>query len=77
MGLFVLTLCLLYNLYSQRAGILTIFKSLVSSRSRLPWWLSGKRSACQCRRQVRSLGQEDLPDKEMATHSSTLAWEIP
>ena len=26
---------------------------------------------------VRSLGQEDLPEKEMATHSSILAWEIP
>ena len=25
--------------------------------------------------QVRSLGQEDLLEKEMATHSSTLAWE--
>ena len=27
--------------------------------------------------QVGSLGQEDLPEKEMATHSSTLAWKIP
>ena len=27
--------------------------------------------------QVRSLGQEDPLEKEMATHSSTLAWEIP
>ena len=27
--------------------------------------------------QVRSLGQEDPPEKEMATHSSILAWEIP
>ena len=26
---------------------------------------------------VRSLGQEDLLVKEMATHSSILAWEIP
>ena len=26
---------------------------------------------------VRSLGQEDPLEKEMATHSSTLAWEIP
>ena len=26
---------------------------------------------------VRSLGQEDPPEKEMATHSSILAWEIP
>ena len=27
--------------------------------------------------QVRSLGQEDPLEKEMAAHSSTLAWKIP
>ena len=27
--------------------------------------------------QVESLGQEDPLEKAMATHSSTLAWEIP
>ena len=27
--------------------------------------------------QVQSLGQEDTLEKEMATHSSILAWEIP
>ena len=27
--------------------------------------------------QVRSLGQEDPLEKEMATHSSTVAWRIP
>ena len=26
---------------------------------------------------VQSLGQEDCLEKEMATHSSILAWEIP
>ena len=26
---------------------------------------------------VRSLGQEDTLEKEMAIHSSTLAWKIP
>ena len=26
---------------------------------------------------VRSLGQEDPLEKEMATHSSSLAWKIP
>ena len=26
---------------------------------------------------VQSLGREDPPEKEMATHSSTLAWRIP
>ena len=44
----------------------------------------GKESVCQCRRpltlqetQLRSLGQEDPLEKEMATHSSILAWKIP
>ena len=27
--------------------------------------------------QVRSLGQEDLLEKEIETHSSILAWKIP
>ena len=27
--------------------------------------------------QVRSLGRKDPLEKEMATHSSTLAWKIP
>ena len=27
--------------------------------------------------QVQSLGQEDLLEKEMATHSNILAWKIP
>ena len=42
---------------------------------------SGKESACQCRRQeetkLPSLGQEDPLEKEVATHSSSLAWKIP
>ena len=27
--------------------------------------------------QVRSLGQEDPLEKDMATHSSTFAWKVP
>ena len=41
----------------------------------------GKEPACQCRRLketwVRSLGQEDPLEKDMATHSSIFAWKIP
>ena len=44
----------------------------------LSQWL---RSACSCRRLretwVRSLGWEDPLEKEMTTHSSIYAWEIP
>ena len=47
--------------------------------SELPWWLSGKESACQGRRCGidQSLGWEDSLEKKMATHSSILAWEMP
>ena len=47
----------------------------------LPWWFSGKDSACHVgdlqEMQVQSLGQEDPLEKEMATHSSILVWRIP
>ena len=41
----------------------------------LPWWLIGNESVQEM--QVRTLGQEDPLEKEMATHSSILSWEIP
>ena len=36
-----------------------------------------KRLPAMWETQVQSLGWEDLLEKEMATHSSTLAWRIP
>ena len=52
-----------------------------------PGGLEGKASACnadsgvesgvQLNSEVQSLSQEDPLEKEMATHSSTLAWKIP
>ena len=36
-----------------------------------------KASAYKAETWVQSLGQEDLLEKEMATHSTTLAWKIP
>ena len=36
-----------------------------------------KRLATMQETWVRSLGREDSLEKEMATHSSTLAWKIP
>ena len=36
-----------------------------------------KESACNAGDQVQSLGWEDPLEKEMATHSSILTWEIP
>ena len=43
----------------------------------LLWWLSGKESACWYIRWVQTLSQKDTLEKEMATHSSILAWKIP
>ena len=44
----------------------------------LPWWLSGKESACQFRRHGINpwVGKIQL-EKEMEPHSGILAWEIP
>ena len=45
-----------------------------------PGGYSGKEPTCQYKRPkrwVQSLGQEDLPEEGMATHSSILAWKIP
>ena len=36
-----------------------------------------KRLSTMQETRVRSLGWEDLLEKEMATHSSSLAWKIP
>ena len=42
-----------------------------------PGGSDSKESACSAGDWVRSLGQEDPLEKEMATHSSILAWKIP
>ena len=57
---------------------------------RVTWWLRSfvlvsrdlvaqtvKRLPTMWETRVRSLGQEDPLEKEMATYSSTLAWKIP
>ena len=36
-----------------------------------------KRLPAMWETQLRSLGREDTLEKEMATHSSTLAWKVP
>ena len=45
--------------------------------SSLPRWLSGKNPTTMQEMQVQSPGQEDPLEKEMATHSKILTWEIP
>ena len=52
-----------------REGLLMFWASLVAQMVKhLPAMQESR---------VRSLGQEDPLEKEMATHSSILAWEIP
>ena len=54
------------------------FNLFLGHNNGFPRWLSGKESACQSRSTwVRFQGQEDPLEKEMATHSSMLAWKIP
>ena len=43
----------------------------------LPRWFSGKDSACSARDMGSILGGEDPLEKEIATHSSILAWRVP
>ena len=43
----------------------------------LAWWCSGKESACNAGDEGLILGQGELQEKEMATHSRILAWRIP
>ena len=46
----------------------------------LRYWLVAqmlKRLSIMWETQVQSLGWEDLLEKEMAIHSSTIAWKIP
>ena len=45
--------------------------------SGFPGGSEDKASACNAGDPVRSLGWEDPLEKEMATHSSILAWRIP
>ena len=44
----------------------------------LLWWFGGKEPYLPMQEvQISSLGGEDPLEKEMATHSSILTWEIP
>ena len=53
--------CLIINRYKQASVVAQTVKRLPAMQEA----------------QVRSLGQEDSLKKEMATHSSTLAWKMP
>ena len=55
----------------------SVHSSQVATGQGLPWWVSDKESTCTTGDAGSVLGQEDPLEKEMAAHSSILAWEIP
>ena len=63
-----------YYLHMERQGEGGIN---TASRFRFPGGSGSQESACNVETQVWPLGQEDPLKKEMATHSSVLAWRIP
>ena len=57
-------------------------KDTIGDAYKRPWWTSLaaqtlKRLPAMRETRVQSLAWEDLLEKAMATHSSTLAWKIP
>ena len=60
----------------QKMPMLFHLSSLSEHGASLVTW-TVKRLPAMRETQVQSLGQEDPLEKEMATHSSTLAWRIP
>ena len=54
-----------------------IFNERLNLSLGLSWWLSGRESPAVQEMWVASLGWEGLLEKELATHSSILAREIP
>ena len=54
------------------------FYVVLEGDCRLPWWAQMvKRLPTMRETWVRFLGRDDPLEKEMAIHSSTLAWKIP
>ena len=72
---------ILYQLSSKGSLPHTQIHILIAAwRGWLPGGASGKEPACQCKRHetwFRSLGGEDALEKDIATHSSILAWRFP
>ena len=68
---------LYFNQYHTVAESVIIFLHFKYYFGEMPCVSDSKASACNAGDLGQSLDQEDLLEKEMATHSSTLAWTIP
>ena len=66
-----------FHSFFQELNHINCFYMYLLSFLELPCWPRCKASACNVGDQIQSLGQEDALEKEMAIHSSTLAWKIP
>ena len=72
-------LIVIISQYMQIPDHYAVCLKLIKHYMSIMWllrWHSGKESSCQCRRQKRCR-LDPWVGKEMAIHSSTLAWEIP
>ena len=69
---------ILYNVMQHKIQGID-FNAIILTRLGFPRWLSGKNRPCLPMQEtwVSFLGRENPLEKEMATHSSILAWEIP
>ena len=66
-----------YNMQFSLLGYSLLTKKICEDSMVTIVWLSGKKSACQCRRHRFIPWVGKISWKKMVTHSSILAWEIP
>ena len=71
--------CVCVHIYTRRwQNMCSIFKHIFTYMEEVSLVAQMvKRLPTMQETQVRSLGREDPLEKEIATHSSTLAWKIP
>ena len=71
------SLCITLNVYERKlAGVFEVFTQILTEMASLVAQ-TVKHLPAMRETWVQSLGREDPLEKEMATHSSTLAWKIP
>ena len=63
--------------HAQLGDMTSLFVTELGLEPGLPWWPSGKESACNAGDPGSIPGSGGSLEKEIATHSSTLAWKIP
>ena len=68
----IVLICILLNISEAEPRLKWVFSLLTCLLAQMVKCLSTMRET-----QIQSLGQEDPLEKEMAIHSSTIAWKIP